>query len=255
MSAGHHDLVERQFGAQAKAYVQSAAHASGPDLERMAAVAAALGGTARALDLGCGGGHATYAVAPHVGSVTACDLLPAMLEAVAAESAKRGLGPVETAQAPAEALPFDDGSFDLLVCRLTAHHWRGWEAGLAEARRVLRRGAPALFVDTVAPDDALADTHLQAVELLRDPSHVRDRSVAEWRDGLARAGFAVESAAVHRLTLDFASWIQRMRTPDANAAAIRAIWAAAPPEVRAHFAVEADGSFAIEVALVEARAA
>ena len=251
MTHGHHALVDRQFGGQANAYLASAAHSDGPDLVRMTEVARTMPGAA-ALDLGCGGGHASYAIAPHVGSVIACDLAPAMLETVGAEAARRGFANVSTTQAAAEALPFPDASFDLIVCRLTAHHWRDFDAGVAQARRVLKPGGRALFADTIAPADPLVDTHLQAIELLRDPSHLRDRRADEWISALGRAGFRIEAMRRHSLPLDFASWVARMRTPDANAAAIRAIWAAAPAEVRDALAVQADGSFTIEVALFEA---
>ena len=73
-----------------------------------------------------------------------------------------------------------DGAFDFLACRYSAHHWRDLDAGLRQARRVLRPNAAAVFIDAVSPGAPLLDTHLQAVELLRDTSHVRDYSVAEW---------------------------------------------------------------------------
>ncbi len=91
------------------------------------------------------------------------------------------------------ACPSPTRAFDAVLCRFTAHHWADVEAGLREARRVLRPGGLAVFMDAVAPPDRAADTHLQAVELLRDASHVRDYSVAEWLAMLGRAGFAVET--------------------------------------------------------------
>ncbi|MFD2580454.1 class I SAM-dependent methyltransferase [Novosphingobium colocasiae] len=100
---------------------------------------------------GAGGGHVAYAMAPHAGSVVACDLSAAMLEQVEVEAARRSLGNIETTGAAAEALPFADGAFDMLACRFSTHHWRDAPGGLREARRVLQRGAPATFVDVVAP--------------------------------------------------------------------------------------------------------
>lgn len=253
MTTSHEALVERQFGAQAAAYVASAAHAAGADLDRIEAIVRGQG-TARLLDLGCGGGHAAYRAAPHVAQVVACDLSPAMLAAVAVEAERRGIANIAVEAAAAEALPFADGAFDILLCRLTAHHWRDWEAGLRAARRVTRAGGRAVFIDTVAPADAPVDTHLQAIELLRDPSHVRNRRIDEWVAALARAGFAVERVGTHRLPLDFALWIARMRTPDAHVAAIRSLQRGASDGVRAALDLAEDGSFAIEVATFEAAA-
>ncbi|WP_375455795.1 class I SAM-dependent methyltransferase [uncultured Methylobacterium sp.] len=249
----HEAHVADQFGPQAAAYVASAVHAAGADLDRMAARMREVR-PARALDLGCGGGHVAFAIAPESGAVTACDLSPDMLAAVAAEAARRGVSNIATRAGAAEALPFPDASFDAVLTRFSAHHWRDVRAGLAEARRVLKPGAPALFADIVAPDDPLLDTHLQAVELLRDPSHVRDYAVPEWRAMLDAAGFSLDAVTPGRLRMDFASWIARMRSPVPHVAAIRSLQAAAPDAVQRHFGIEADGSFWLDAVLIEARA-
>ena len=250
-SRSHESHVADQFGSQAAAYVTSAVHAAGADLDRMAARMRELR-PARALDLGCGGGHVAFAIAPESGSVTALDLSPDMLAAVAAEAARRGLSNIATEAGSVEALPFADAAFDAVATRFSAHHWRDVRAGLAEARRVAKSGATALFADVVAPDDALLDTHLQAVELLRDPSHVRDHSVPEWLAMLGDAGFAVDKVTHGRLRMAFSSWIARMRTPEPLVAAIRALQASAPDEVARHFGIEPDGSFWLDTVLIEA---
>src|ERR1700758_1018062 len=101
----HAAVVDAQFGPQAKAYVQSAVHASGEDLDALEAIAARLR-PARALDLGCGGGRVAVRLAPHAGAVTPCDLSAEMLAAVRETAAARGIGNLATEQAPAERLPF-----------------------------------------------------------------------------------------------------------------------------------------------------
>jgi ubiquinone/menaquinone biosynthesis C-methylase UbiE len=251
MTRSHDAVTQSQFGPRAAAYVQSAVHSSGPDLEALEAIAAKAR-PARALDLGCGGGHVAYRLAAHAREVVASDLSPEMLAAVAATAEARGLGNIRTCEAPAERLPFEDGAFDFLACRFSAHHWRDFPAGLAEARRVVRRGATAVFIDGIAPGAALADTHLQAVELLRDTSHVRDYTIAEWTGTAERAGFTVQAVRRHRLRMEFQSWVERMRTPAPLVAAIRALQAAASRDVRDHFAIEPDGSFMLDVMLLEA---
>jgi hypothetical protein len=120
-------------------------------------------------------------------------------------------------------------------------------------RRVLKPDGVALFMDVVSPGVPLLDTWLQSLELLRDPSHVRNASVAEWRATLAAVGFAVEDVVTYRLRLEFGPWIERMRTPDVHVAAIRALQRRAPAEVRDHFALADDGSFTVDTALVVAR--
>jgi ubiquinone/menaquinone biosynthesis C-methylase UbiE len=254
MEPAHESVVEAQFGPRAKAYVESAVHARGPDLDALEAIVRAAR-PARALDVGAGGGHVAYLLARHAGSVTAADLSPEMLAAVAATARDKGLANVVTIEAPAERLPLDDGAFDFVASRYSTHHWRDFEGGLREARRVARAGARAVFVDAFAPHAALFDTHLQAVELLRDTSHVRDYSAGEWLSALARSGFAVEALKTFRIRMDYPVWIARMRTPEINARAIRALQGAASAETKAHFEIEPDGSFMLDVLLIEARAA
>lgn len=250
-SKAHEQVVETQFGPRAKAYVESAVHARGPDLEALE-VLVAKAAPAHALDLGAGGGHVSYLMARHAGKVTAADLSREMLAAVAATAREKGLTNIETVATPAEHLPFAEASFDFAASRFSTHHWRDLEAGLRQARRVLKPGAPAVFIDTYAPGVALFDTHLQAVELLRDPSHVRNYSAAEWMAAVERSGLMLRASRTWRLRLDFQSWIARMATPALHAQAIRALQEAAAAETKAHFAIEPDGSFQLDVLMIEA---
>ena len=252
MSKAHERVVEAQFGPRAKAYVESAVHSQGADLEAMGALAQ---NAELALDLGAGGGHVSYALARHARRVIATDLSSEMLAAVARTAREKGLSNIETTQAPAEHLPFEDETFDFVASRFSAHHWRDFDAGLREARRTLKRGGRAAFVDVYAPGQPLFDTHLQAIELLRDHSHVRDYTSAQWLDTLGRSGFAVEVCRTWRLRMDFPVWIARMQTPDVNVKAIRALQIAASTETKAHFAIEPDGSFSLDMLMIEASTA
>jgi SAM-dependent methyltransferase len=227
MSQTQQDFAAASYGPRAADYVTSAVHAQGPDLDHIETLLAGHGG-ASVLDLGCGGGHVSYRAAPHVARVVAVDVTPAMLAQVQKTAAARGIANIETQQAPAESLPFAAATFDFVLCRFTAHHWHDLDAGLREARRVLKPGGTAVFIDTVAPASPVLDTHLQTIELLRDASHVRNYTVPEWTAALARAGFTLRSFTQRRLALDFASWTARSRTPPTLAAAIRELQRAAP---------------------------
>jgi ubiquinone/menaquinone biosynthesis C-methylase UbiE len=253
VSRGQHALVDSQFGPQANAYVSSAVHAQGEDLDALEKLAQRLK-PQRALDLGTGGGHVAYRMAPHVGEVVAADLTAGMLAAVAEAAKQKGLANITTAQGPAERLPFADAEFDFVCTRFSAHHWHDVNAGLREARRVLKPGGHALIIDAVSPGPPLLDTHLQTIEALRDPSHVRDYSASEWFAIIDRAGFRTHASRTHKIRIDFATWIARMRTPEPVAATIHAFLQAAPDEVRTYFEIGADSSFDLDVLSVEASA-
>ncbi len=247
----HEALLGQQFGARAAAYLNSAVHAQGADL---AALADLVRGhdDARVLDLGCGGGHVSFAVAPHAGSVTAYDLSTEMLDVVAHAAAERGLHNVRTEKGVVEHLPFANASFDFVFSRFSAHHWRDFDAGLREAARVLKPGGVAGFVDSICPGVPLFDTYLQSIELLRDPSHVRSYSRAEWDAAIARAGLVCTATRVHRLRLIFSVWVERMSTPKLQCDAIRALQNAMSESVTRYFNIGADGSFDLDVTFVRA---
>ena len=245
-------LVVGQFGIQANAYLTSLVHAQGEDLVAIAELVrarVAAGQDARVLDLGCGGGHVAYAAAAAGGSVVAYDLSHEMLAVVQAEAQRRGLA-IETRQGAAEQLPFAAAEFDIVLSRYSAHHWTDFAAGIREAARVLRPGGAAAFLDVVSPGRADLDTFLNTVELLRDTSHLRDRSVAEWLTAAADCGLQISGVTPYRLRLEFASWIARIGTPEPLANAIRLLEQAASAAVSRHFEIAADGSFTVDTSLL-----
>ena len=247
----HASLVAEQFGPRAAAYVTSAVHSQGEDLDALDGIVAGHD-KAKVLDLGCGGGHVSFRVAPHVAQVTAYDLSEDMLGAVAKTASERGLANIATRQGKAEKLPFADASFDFVLSRYSAHHWHGFEAALREARRVLTAGGRAVFMDAVSPGSALLDSYLQTVEMLRDPSHVRDYSRAEWEGALVKAGFKPDRSVQRRVRMEFPVWIARMRTPEVRANAIRSLQDEMSADVVKHFAIEADGSWMLDTMSLEA---
>ncbi|WP_299397737.1 class I SAM-dependent methyltransferase [Pelagibius sp.] len=246
-------LIDHQFGPRAAAYVASAVHSSGPDLAWIAE-RAERAQPCTALDLGAGGGHVSYAMAAHAGRVIACDLSDQMLAAVAETARAKDLDNLETKACDVCALPLDDGSIDFAASRFSAHHWQDLDAALRECRRVMPAGATAVFADAVSPGTPLLDTHLQAIELLRDPSHVRDYAIEEWVAALQGASFAIQELKRFRLRIDFKPWIERMQTPPDHERALRSLQMQAPREVAAHFEIGEDGSYTLDCAGFEVRA-
>lgn len=247
----HADIIEENFRQQAEAYLSSGVHAKGEDLALLAEIISRHPG-ASLLDLGCGGGHVAYAAAPLTREVTAYDLNERMLEVVARTARERGFDNIRTQKGTAEFLPFADAVFDIVASRYSAHHWHDVGKAVRETARVLKPGGLFALIDVASPGLPVAGVFLQAVELLRDTSHVRDYSPSEWLAFLEDAGLDLQEARTVKLRLEFASWVERMRTPEPLALAIRELQARAAEEVRRRFAIEADGSFTVDVLVLQA---
>lgn len=242
--------IQRQFGAAAARYAASDYHRAGPDLAAMLE-AASPRGDERVLDVGCGAGHTALAFAPQVREVVGLDLTNAMLDEARGLAARRGTLNLRLERGDAMALPYADACFDLVTCRQCAHHFERPEAALREAARVLRPGGRLVLVDSVAPEDPAQDSFLNAIELLRDPSHVRDHSVSRWLGLLDAVGLAGECRRTWRLAIDFDDWVVRMATPPAVVAVLRGLLADATAGVRAGLAVRSGerAGFEIPIAL------
>jgi SAM-dependent methyltransferase len=251
MSPDLDTVVQRQFGAAAAGYAVSPVHSSGPTLEAVVE-RAALTGRERVLDVGCGAGHTALALARNAAEVVALDLTEEMLATAAGLARERGLANVWFKRGRAEALPFADASFDLVASRLCAHHYADPVAATREAARVLRPGGKYLLVDSYAPEEPVLDTYLNAIEVLRDPSHVRNYRLSEWSAMFRAAGFAVELGPRWPVRLGFAAWLERIGTAPQLALGLRALVDAAPSEVRAALAIDPETrDWSIPIALVQ----
>lgn len=241
--------VRDHFGPVAHRYASASVHRMGPDLEALAAEVAGRGAE-HALDVGCGAGHTALAVAPHVRRVDALDLTQPMLDQTARLAAERALDNVHTRLGDAEAIPWPDASFDLVTCRLCAHHFQSPERAVAEMFRVLAPGGRLLLVDIVAAEDPGIDTFLNAVELVRDPSHVRDHTVVQWRHMLEEVGFAVDRCDTFPMRIDFEAWLVRIGAPTEAGTALRWMFGQATEEARAQLEINERFDFTLTNALL-----
>lgn len=173
-----------------------------------------------------------------------------------ATAARSGSGVVGWVQADAAAMPYADARFDAVGIAFAfrnltfAHPAR--DRFLAEIRRVLRPGGRFILSDIVSWDEPAVDSYLQAIEVLRDPSHVRDHSATQWFAFLQDAGFSAHIAERFPVRIDFEPWVQRINTPAPHLAALRSLLLGAPDEVRAALAVKTDCSFTLQGTLFAA---
>ena len=172
------------WSGRAETYRGLADQQAGDDLELL--VSWAEGGTA--LDVATGGGHTAKRLRDAGFDVVTLDPAPGMRADVLAR---------------AEYIPFADGSFDVVACRIAPHHFEDVRAAVGEMARVARR--LVLIEDTLYEDDTVEEA-----ERLRDPTHVRSYSEAEWRELLESAGLAVEEVRVLEKSRPLESWLDRV---------------------------------------------
>src|SRR5262245_30384754 len=156
--------VQEFFGAHASAYTTSTVHANGPSLERLVAQVAPQGHEL-VLDIATGTGHNALSFAPHVRQVVGLDLTAPMLAEACALASKRGINNVRFFQGDSERLPFGNGTFDVVTCRVAPHHFPDVASAIREMARVCRAGGCVAIVDNVAPEDQAACAYINAWEI------------------------------------------------------------------------------------------
>ena len=193
--------------------------------------------TDRVLDVATGAGFTATGFAPHVASVVGLDVSEGML----AEARRRAPSNVTFEHGPAEKMPFADGVFDIVLCRIAAHHFVSVPAFLAEAHRVLNASGRLLIADTIVPDGEPAlDAWQNRVELLRDPSHQRNLSPAEWRRLVEQAGFTITASSNEGgpIGITMEDWFKKSGCTGANADEVRRMFKQADAKTKAAFAIQ-----------------
>ena len=172
-------LVQEQFGATARGYLTSKPHAQGKSLDRLVELTRPKPDW-QALDVATGAGHTAYTFAPHVARVWATDITEEMLSLVREQVDKRKLANLRVAYAKAEALPFEDETFDLVTCRIAPHHFDSIPRFLGEARQLLPADVAVTIelpdsAGTPVPDLGLSSRSFEVGEIRRDFPILQER--------------------------------------------------------------------------------
>jgi SAM-dependent methyltransferase len=187
---------------RADAFRESPAHREGADLDLVVEWCEP-GDGVKVLDVATGGGHVARRLREQGCTVVTVDPAPGMKADVVA---------------PADHLPFEDGSFDVVTCRIAAHHFPDARAAVAEMARVSER---LLVIE----DNLFRGEDVEEAERLRDPTHVRCYSEAEWKSFIEEAGFEVEQVEHFDRRQSVEGWLERVETPPADAGRVRELLA------------------------------
>lgn len=219
-------LSRERFGPRAGTYRDSVTHASGHDLDALLEWLDPQPAE-RALDIATGGGHVALALARTGADVEACDLAPEML-AEAGRLLDDNDCTATFAVAEADALPYRDGTFDIVTCRIAAHHFPDVQAFFAEVARVLKQGGRFGFQDQTLPTEGTSAVLADEFERTRDASHNQAYNEQGWLTLIERAGLTVTRAELVDKRHDFAEWTSRQGCDAATVAELELMMAEAP---------------------------
>ena len=183
---------------RAEAYRQSAIHAGGEDLDLLVEWCEPAPGVT-VLDVATGGGHVARRLREAGATVVTLDPAPGMQA---------------DTTAPAEDMPFADGSFDAVACRLAAHHFPDVLAAVKEMARVAR-------TRVVICDNTFVSESSEEADRVRDPSHVRNYGVEEWHSFFELAGLEVADEVLMQRPLEIEPWLARVECTGAEAQQVR----------------------------------
>ena len=174
------------------------------------------------LDAAAGTCACGRAVAPFVESVVCLDATRAMLAAGRKEAEKSGIANMRFIEGFVEEIPFPDGHFDIVLTRLAFHHFSDMGGSFSEMDRVLKPGGKLVVIDMEAAAEELREIE-DAIETMRDPSHVKNRSTQEFLDLYGKYGYSVVKQESTKISVSLRAWLDLTNTPGAAGNKITAL--------------------------------
>lgn len=175
------------FSKNSEKYSKSDSHRTGKDLHILVEALSPLNGR-KCLDIATGTGFTAIELARNGGKVTAVDATEEMLEEARKNASEAGVIGIRFMNGYAETIDLGEEQFDVITCRRAAHHFRNKDVFLKNAFRSLKKGGKIGIVDMVVRETDASDI-LNAIERIRDPSHVRAERVTSWVSMLSENGF------------------------------------------------------------------
>lgn len=239
----------QRFDALAVNYAVSEVYTSSPTRARLHAL---LPRVESVCDVASGAGHTGLGFARIASRIVAVDPAPNMLAQFRQLAAERGVA-VETVEAFAESIPLASASFDLVICRLAAHHFSDLPKAMTEMTRLAKPGGYVAHIDMEGDENPNLDALNHEIEVLHDPTHVRSYTAKYWRELYAANGLEVEACENRCWEIPGGLTVERWcELGDSGTEAKQAIQdrlAAVPPKWLSELEItrDADGGFRIPV--------
>jgi ubiquinone/menaquinone biosynthesis C-methylase UbiE len=238
----HHErIVREEFTRQSGAMQEAKIFTDTEIIGRIAVMVLMNGGRVKVLDLGCGPGILTTALAPKVDEVVAFDLAPEMIAKAKKRSDELGLSNVRFKVGLAEEMPFPNGYFDVVVTRLTLHHFLSPNKAVEEVIRVLKTGGIFVVADIITSEKEIDARIHNALETLRDPSHVRALSQLELKGLLGSVKMKIVAKDTWVNEREFGEWIRITNAPEREKPLMVVMMALAEAGVTAGVNLRVDG--------------
>ncbi|WP_164669067.1 class I SAM-dependent methyltransferase [Virgibacillus doumboii] len=241
------ESVKRVFSKSKHDYVTSSTHSTGSDLALMVEWLKPES-TMTVLDIATGGGYAAKTLANHVDKVIATDITEEMLTNTAQHL--KSHQNISYTVADAEDLPFKNNSFDIITCRIAAHHFPNPEHFVREVSRVLKANGQFLLIDNISPEDISLDKFINKLERMRDYSHFRSYSISEWRNLFANQNLRILKENTRKKRLPYHEWVHRTLDDEEGIQKVDALILEATESVHDYFQIKIENnriaSFAID---------
>lgn len=206
----NYNEVKKSFGTQAEKFASY--HMSKAEYTDYLIRSIQAKGNEHALEVAAGTCICGRAVAPYVKDITCLDLTEAMLEQGKKLAKQEGIQNISFVSGNAECLPFEDETFDLVITRLSLHHFVEPEKPYREMQRVLKKGGKLVIWDMVATTEELRETN-DAIETMRDNSHTRILSREEF-EALFEDAFELQLEETTLVPVNLQSWMDLTSTPE-----------------------------------------
>jgi ubiquinone/menaquinone biosynthesis C-methylase UbiE len=168
----------------------------------------------KVLDVATGPGYVAILFAEKAHEVIGLDLTPAFVTKAQASASEKDLKNISFREGDVEHLPFADKSFDIVTCHKALHHFPNPVRALDEMNRVLKVGGRIVIGDTRSSDNLEMARRHNALERLRDPSHVEMYGPHKLRALIEMSGFEIENFVEFQDERDIDWWQQVMPAPD-----------------------------------------